>query len=109
MEVTFNQVTKGAKLLDKKFPGWEKKIDPEILDMANPSVCILGQLHGDYATGSVKLFPLSRTNAEDRAMRYGFDSLEESYGPSYEQLNCAWMLEIAKRLSPKWQRKQKAR
>ena len=36
-------VERGAELLDREKPGWERKIDVETLDLSSCSECILGQ------------------------------------------------------------------
>ena len=42
---------KGALLLDKERPGWEKRIDVGRFDMHSSVDCVLGQLWGSYQTG----------------------------------------------------------
>ncbi len=37
-------VQNGVTFLDEKFPGWKKRIDPDILEMEDGWDCILGQL-----------------------------------------------------------------
>ena len=110
MKQTLATVRLGAKLLDKKFPGWAKKITPDILELNDPHRCVLGQLYGDFEKGAIQLGPPGSgvkgrdwltDRGDDFAKDHGFDSSEGDEGPSYEALNCAWMLEIAKRLSPK--------
>ena len=39
---------RGAKVLDRAFPGWRDQIDLEILDIADCAVCMLGQVFGNY-------------------------------------------------------------
>lgn len=39
-----SKVAAGKKLLDEQFPGWEKRIDLDELDLRNWDACILGQL-----------------------------------------------------------------
>jgi hypothetical protein len=38
------KVERGAALLDKEFPGWEKSIDPDRIMIATTTWCVLGQL-----------------------------------------------------------------
>lgn len=38
------EVTAGAALLDELTPGWEHRIDRQVLDLGNGSRCVLGQL-----------------------------------------------------------------
>ena len=115
MKQTLASVRAGATFLDKKFPGWEKRIDPTILELSSEKSCILGQLYGDFNKGVIKLGPryvadgdpsdgyVSEKGGKWAEVR-GFDTDEGwvvAGAPSYEALNCAWMYEIAKRLSPK--------
>jgi hypothetical protein len=37
-------VHRGIEFLNEKIPGWQDKINPEILDMGSSYYCILGQL-----------------------------------------------------------------
>lgn len=50
MESLESRVDKGEKWLDKRFPGWEKEVDPDLLAMSSASVCMLGQLGGKHPT-----------------------------------------------------------
>jgi hypothetical protein len=42
------RVKRGAKWLDKHEPGWEKKVNPKLLNMSAGTACILGQVYGDH-------------------------------------------------------------
>jgi hypothetical protein len=42
------RVSAGARALDALNPGWEDKINLDRLDVANPQLCVLGQLYGEY-------------------------------------------------------------
>jgi hypothetical protein len=44
-------VAKGARLLDRRYPGWECRIDTEMLNIGNSTNCICGQLYGEYNKG----------------------------------------------------------
>ena len=54
----YESVQRGAALLDKENPGWERKINLRKLDMADPELCIIGLLYGNYLVGlrSLKLY-----------------------------------------------------
>lgn len=39
------RVVAGAKLLDQKYPGWERRINVASLNLMSDGDCILGQLH----------------------------------------------------------------
>jgi hypothetical protein len=43
-ETIATRVERGAALLDRHVPGWEKRIDLETLDIASSEFCICGQL-----------------------------------------------------------------
>lgn len=49
------EMTEGHKLaseaLDREYPGWEKRIDLERLDMFSIKDCLLGQLNPESARG----------------------------------------------------------
>jgi hypothetical protein len=45
------KVQAGIKLLDEQEPGWRAKIDKDSLDLGSCSVCVLGQVFGDYEEG----------------------------------------------------------
>lgn len=45
------KVNAGIALLDREQPGWREKIDLDTLDLASCSVCVLGQVFGDYDDG----------------------------------------------------------
>jgi len=42
-------VQKGAAWLDENHPGWAQKIAPSKLDISSSSLCICGQVFGDYS------------------------------------------------------------
>jgi len=46
---------RGAQYLDEAKPDWWRKINKDLLDMANFYSCLLGQLYGDYSIGREKL------------------------------------------------------
>lgn len=41
---TLKTVERGAALLDEKLPGWEKKIDLDVLDLSSCSECVAAQI-----------------------------------------------------------------
>lgn len=49
------RVKDGAVYLDKQVPGWEHKVDLEILDMDYTRNCVLGQMYGSYRRGKDEL------------------------------------------------------
>lgn len=92
----------GALLLDEQGPkDWRSKIDVEILDIADGTDCILGQLYNGWENGLDALFygPAgAETEEERRALRAelstsqwmgnrGFDRGEQ---PQYRGITLAW-------------------
>src|SRR5215211_4856802 len=43
---TAKRVVRGAALLDREAPGWERKIDLPTLDMSSTTACVVGQTVG---------------------------------------------------------------
>jgi hypothetical protein len=65
----------GAKILDKKYPGWRNKININALDMAVYTNCILGQIYGEYKIGKATLWPNTRSDIVDElCCKFGFDA-----------------------------------
>ena len=44
------RVARGVALLDERKPGWAGQIDLITLDVANPDMCVLGQLYPDHSS-----------------------------------------------------------
>lgn len=55
MSDTSPRIERGAALLDLSAPGWDKKIDLNILDLSHIRYCIIGQVYGDYYNGLATL------------------------------------------------------
>lgn len=49
------RVERGIAYLDRMTPGWDQRIDLEMLDMNSCTRCVLGQLYGDYEHGLTKI------------------------------------------------------
>ena len=62
-------VNKGAALLDKVRPNWYKEINLDTFHFLNPSLCIIGQLYGQYLNGEEAL----ELNTLCDAVDHGFD------------------------------------
>lgn len=78
--------------LDEKYPGWEKKIDPDSLDMSNYCECILSQAIGGYDARSVLL--------PDQMAYLGLDlpTMPSFYYESYlAAAETQWLERIAKK------------
>lgn len=88
---------RGAALLDKERPGWEKRINLELLKMNSCVMCILGQLFHDFNRGAFQLnLGIDPEPAyEDKAAvdYYGFDGFQRRA----DEWNAAWVAEIKKR------------
>ena len=91
------RVERGATLLDKKRPGWEKEIDLDNLDMREPKCCIVGQLHeGQFAMGLSQLGLLPWT--EDNEVSSGVFGFTTPRGvDEYAQLTASWKTLLAER------------
>lgn len=61
---------RGARLLDRRCPGWYERIDITKLDMKSGQYCVLGQLFGSFMRGLRKL------GIEDE-VPYGFNYYTE--------------------------------
>lgn len=65
------RVARGVKLLDKRMPGWDERINLHRLDMGNGTHCVLGQLYGDYYRG---LDVLLGDNSNSNGYHYAFNT-----------------------------------
>ncbi len=100
------RVRTGAAFLDQRWPAgaWVARVDVFTLDLRNPRYCILGQLYGDFTTGSEVL--QTYRVAGYSSYGYGFDSSkllsgEEERMEDYNNLRRAWRAEIfARRAKP---------
>ena len=49
-------IVEGVRLLDERGPeGCREMVNPDCLDLTSPSLCVNGQLYGDYAEGKAAL------------------------------------------------------
>lgn len=83
----------GMQVLDAKVPGWECKIDPDVLELNSCQLCVLGQVYGDYLDGKRQL------GIED-GTPYGF-SLNSSKTNEYRFLTRAWLRLLRTRVQSK--------
>lgn len=79
-----SRVERGVKMLDAKVPGWDQKVDLKALNLAEGTVCVVGQLAiksmlngplDGYEEGMNKLFPklTPKQKMEDIGERHGFE------------------------------------
>lgn len=90
-----NRVKAGAAFLNVVKPNWLKRINLKKLDLASSSVCILGEVYGDYGEATEKL-----GLENEMAQKLGFvettgegEISEEDYPqliPKYKALTNAW-------------------
>lgn len=94
-------VARGAALLDEVKPGWALAVDPDTLNLADCTLCVLGQLYGiderlltGYSIGLSSLCPEQECRArEEWARQHGFSC----YGNGWDQAEALWREEIAER------------
>lgn len=86
MDDLTTRVERGANLLDRYFGDveWRGRIDLETLNLGNVRKCVLGQLFGDYDTGTLEL---GEGIAIDDAV-YGFNA--HTRFEEYPELTEAW-------------------
>lgn len=85
---------RGAKMLDKKMPGWHKfpGIDIDTLDMSSNWRCVIGQLFpkDGYIWGIEKLSGLNGYYSCDEfdkfVKRHGFDASAKAYGSEFREM-----------------------
>lgn len=80
------KVAEGIKKLDATKPGWRDLIDVQTLDLESCSVCVLGQVFGDYYEGKAAL-DISSAVAD----RMGFNT-----EGSFRELTEAWKEALGK-------------
>jgi hypothetical protein len=85
------RVENGMQLLDRVYPGWEKKVNLETLDIMSCRHCILGQLYGDYDDG-VRWVGISKHSAHE----FGFVEQGEIW---FNDLTSMWAEKITARLA----------
>lgn len=101
------EAARGARLLDRKVPGWADKIDLARFSMRHTRNDVLGQLFGTYLTGLDALFwSQSAERTRSWSYRHGFavDPQETHEGENlalefaaYRALTAAWVEQIETR------------
>jgi hypothetical protein len=91
------RVRRGAELLDRWQPGWERKISIDRLAMYDCDRCIVAQIYGDFYSGmgQMELLGMSKD-----AEKYGFNLPGRmcSERVLWDALADAWRDEIRARL-----------
>ncbi len=88
------RVQRGAKLLDRKAPGWAAKIRPETLNMARAGRCVLGQTFDDYFSGLLELGIAAADGG-----RYGFNIGGRDWDHGHSILAEEWIAQAAQRMN----------
>lgn len=96
------RVRRGAQLFDTKRPGWAHKVNRDLLDMGDPSFCVLSQVEQDRFTYAARgIFRDFVSDYRYLLVDYGFDILSKyllEHGQGdYKILNELWIDEILKR------------
>lgn len=104
------RIARGARFMDREFPGWETRIDVQLLDPDNPTDCALGQGTGNFEEYMARRYLADawRNGSDPRwyevpsiivggafMARYGFCTIRETN----DQWRVAWATEINKRLA----------
>jgi hypothetical protein len=115
-------VDRGIALLDEKVPGWEHRIDLDILKLSACHECIIGQLmlstglgeqppvYVDYYEFQLGVERLGLNDADQEDERYGFnlydtepqgdeDEVEYVTGQDWQDLTETWKRKILERRS----------
>lgn len=70
------RVARGALLLDRTYPNWERRVDMEVFDIESLKSCVLGQVYGDWSVGT-KLLALDGDRYRQEVN--GFEMTETEY------------------------------
>lgn len=89
-----HRVRRGAQALDAQRPKWHREINLEILDMGDPSACVLGQIFSTYRQG-LRMMCFTEFSAIYR----GFNGWGPQFMASivFRALTLAWSSEILRR------------
>jgi hypothetical protein len=83
---------RGAQFLDRRIPGWTKKIRVRQLDISSCDACVLGQIYTDYVRGLHTLRISSPKTESHLGFLHNIDRRT-----SNRELTRAWRTEITKR------------
>lgn len=88
------RVARGAAFLDRKAPGWERKIDLALLNIADTSACVCGQVFADLREG-VTGYTFAKIEGffdSDGARELGFN-VDKDLSPPAHQLELSLLAE----------------
>jgi hypothetical protein len=91
------RVARGAKWLDQQKPNWFRKVRTTQLRMDHGLMCVLGQL---YSPGDDQWDETGYSAAEKEhpgKMKWGGFITLDTGGPTYDELQAAWLDAIATR------------
>jgi hypothetical protein len=111
MSTIDERVAAGIALLDERTPGWRKKVDLDMLNLADGRWCIVGQVYGEFWENQHRPFKNQRRMGldDDRAAREKLEAKLEAHGffiswrrqpygwQKYAGLTKAWKRAIRKR------------
>lgn len=84
-------VTDAASLLDRAAPNWFRRVNLDTLDLSSRTMCVLGQLFGDYSEGRRLI---SYHDEEGLCMNIAGSGVFSANAPHRDE----WMEAIAQRL-----------
>lgn len=95
------RAARGAKLLDKKIPGWQYSVSIARLDMSSVNNCVLAQVH-DFGYIFALEYLFGADGKAKGSIRNGFDCSAKKYSRSesfayFSYLTEAWASEIRNR------------
>lgn len=104
MSTIAERVAAGAAFLDKREPGWDRRIDLDRLDLESACACVLGQLHFDKNAPDLSyIYAIRKLQIQEpRDAEFGFDVLEgaEDFSAEeaeFEELTAEWKRVLTKR------------
>lgn len=100
------EAARGAALLEAQFPGALTRVDPETLNMASTTRCILGQVFAHrwswvsgLSMGYTRKLAALGLNRDTQA-HFGFSLYEPGTSTEWESLADAWRDELEYRKNP---------
>lgn len=86
------RVAKGAALMDKEMPGWDRRIDLDVLDLQNSCDCILGQEFRPFDDPNIFGYDIGRDELfgddDEATAAHGFTLLNPA--ESFDALTAEW-------------------